>query len=205
MNHERVKILCIDDDGQIRYALNSVFEFQNWESFLAPDVSEGLRLFKQHRPDIVLIDYHMPEINGIQGVKLLRELDLNVPIIVFTIDEDQQIADQFLAAGASDFALKPIKAPDIISRIKLHIKLMRFRPSHEEPTVKGIGATTRSLIINYLNGRSDYETAGEIAKNTGLAYQTTYRYLQHLVSEDIVESKSIYGKIGRPKQLFRIY
>ncbi|WMJ84023.1 response regulator [Oscillospiraceae bacterium LTW-04] len=205
MYHENIKILCIDDDGQIRYALNSVFEFQKWESFLAPDVNEGLRLFKQHRPDIVLIDYHMPEINGIQGVKLLREIDFNVPIIVFTIDEDQQIADQFLAAGASDFALKPIKAPDIISRIKLHIKLMRLRPSHEETTVKGIGATTRSLIVNYLNRCSDYQTAGEIAKNTGLAYQTTYRYLQHLISENVVESKNIYGKIGRPKQLFKIY
>ncbi|MFV0497147.1 MAG: response regulator [Candidatus Fimivivens sp.] len=200
-----VKILCIDDDEQIRFALNSVFKFQKWQSFLASNVKEGINIFKNERPDIVLIDYHMPEINGIQGVKMLREIDSSVPIIVFTIDENQTVADEFLKFGASDFALKPIKAPDIISRIKLHIKLMQSWKYAEEYTiVKGIGASTLNLIIDYLKSCSNYQTAGEIAKNTGLAYQTTYRYLQHLVSENITESKSIYGKIGRPKQMFRI-
>ena len=204
MLHETVRILCIDDDGQIRYALGSVFEFQRWQSLLAANVKEGIRLFKAHRPDIVLIDYHMPEINGIQGVRLLRELDGTVPIIVFTIDEEQAVADAFLEAGASDFALKPIKAPDIISRIKLHIRLMQRRRPAEDPGVKGIGASTLALILEYLKSCEAYQTAGDIAKNTGLAYQTTYRYLQHLVAENIVESKSIYGKIGRPKQMFKI-
>ena len=55
---------------------------------------------------------------------MLRALSHTVPIIVFTIDESQEVADQFLQAGASDFALKPIKAPDIISRIKLHLRLL---------------------------------------------------------------------------------
>lgn len=204
MSHEAIRILCIDDDEQIRYALDSVFKFQQWQSLLASDVKEGLRLFEAHRPDLVLIDYHMPQINGIQGVRLLREIDCDVPIIVFTIDEDQSVADAFLEAGASDFALKPIKAPDIISRIKLHIKLMGRRKPVEELSVKGIGASTLALILEYLKSCEDYQTAGDIAKHTGLAYQTTYRYLQHLVSEGRIESKNIYGKIGRPKQLFKI-
>ncbi len=204
MLHEAIRILCIDDDEQIRYALDSVFVFQRWQSLLAANVKDGIRLFKAHRPDIVLIDYHMPEINGIQGVRLLRELDGAVPIIVFTIDEEQSVADAFLEAGASDFALKPIKAPDIISRIKLHIRLMQWRKPAEEPSIKGIGASTLALILEYLKSCEAYQTAGDIAKHTGLAYQTTYRYLQHLVAENIVESKSIYGKIGRPKQMFKM-
>ena len=60
---------------------------------------------------------------------MLRALSHTVPIIVFTIDESQEVADQFLQAGASDFALKPIKAPDIISRIKLHLRPFRTRAS----------------------------------------------------------------------------
>lgn len=204
MLHEAIRILCIDDDEQIRYALDGVFKFQQWQSLLAVDVREGLRLFEAYRPDLVLIDYHMPQINGIQGVRLLREIDPDVPIIVFTIDEEQSVADAFLEAGASDFALKPIKAPDIISRIKLHIKLMQRRKPMEEMGVKGIGASTLALILEYLKSCEEYQTAGDIAKNTGLAYQTTYRYLQHLVVEGRVESKNIYGKIGRPKQLFKI-
>ena len=66
--------------------------------------------------------YHLPQVSGIRGVEMIRELDPDVPIIVFTIDESQEVAEQFMQAGASDFALKPIKAPDIISRIRLHIR-----------------------------------------------------------------------------------
>ncbi|HWP52131.1 MAG TPA: response regulator [Clostridia bacterium] len=203
MDNNSLTILCIDDDEQIRYALNAVFEFQSWKSILASNVKEGLSLFEKHHPDIVLMDYHMPEINGIQGVHMLRMLNPSVPIIVFTIDENQEVADRFLEAGASDFALKPIKAPDIISRIKLHIKLINTSKPQEE-MLKGIGSSTLALIIELMQGCDDYLTAGEIARRTGLAYQTTYRYLQHLISEKKVETKNIYGKIGRPKQLFRL-
>lgn len=203
MNNNDLTILCIDDDEQIRYALNAVFEFQNWRSLLASNVTDGLRLFEKHRPDLVLIDYHMPQINGIQGVRMLRTLSSTVPIIVFTIDENQEVADGFLEAGASDFALKPIKAPDIISRIKLHIKLINTLKPQEEVS-KGIGSSTLSLIIEFMQSIDEYLTASEIAKRTGLAYQTTYRYLQHLISENRVETKNIYGKIGRPKQMFKL-
>ena len=79
---------------------------------MAADVEEGLALFRKHQPDIVLIDYHLPRINGIEGVRMLRRLSPTVPILVFTIDENQEVANRFLEAGATDFALKPIKAPD---------------------------------------------------------------------------------------------
>ena len=51
--------------------------------------------------------------------------------------------------------------------------------------------------------QSDYVTANEIAEGTGLAYQTVYRYLQHLVQDKKVERLDVYGKVGRPKQVFR--
>ncbi|WP_102050570.1 response regulator [Pygmaiobacter massiliensis] len=203
MNNRTLTILAIDDDEEIRFALKAVFDFQGWQALTASHVKEGIALFREHRPDIVLIDYHMPEINGIEGVRMLRQIGGDVPIIVFTIDEDQQVADRFLEAGASDFALKPIKAPDIISRIKLHVRLMESRKA-AEPVAKGIGGATLDLIRDCLTRAGEtYLTANEIAVATGLAYQTTYRYLQHLVAEGVLESKSSYGKIGRPKQSFR--
>ena len=73
---------------------------------------------------------------------MLRALSHTVPIIVFTIDESQEVADQFLQAGASDFALKPIKAPDIISRIKLHLRLLE----REHPKKK----SSRGSVFNLL-------------------------------------------------------
>lgn len=198
----KITILSIDDEENIRFALGELFRFQGWEACSAPTVEKGIEQFRLHRPDIVLIDYHMPGINGVEGVRLLRKLSRTVPIIVFTIDESQEVADQFLQAGASDFALKPIKAPDIISRIKLHLRLLE-REQPAQPLSKGLSEATLQLVLDSLKEGEDYMTVNEVAKCSGLAYQTVYRYLQYLIQNKKVEMVSIYGKVGRPRQLFR--
>ena len=198
----KITILSIDDEENIRFALGELFRFQGWEACCAPTVEKGIEQFRLHRPDIVLIDYHMPGINGVEGVRLLRKLSRTVPIIVFTIDESQEVADQFLQAGASDFALKPIKAPDIISRIKLHLRLLE-REQPAQPLSKGLSEATLQLVLDSLKEGEDHMTVNEVAKSSGLAYQTVYRYLQYLIQNKKVEMVSIYGKVGRPRQLFR--
>ena len=200
-----VTILCIDDDDQICFALEALFHTQNWNVVTANSVDEGVAAFRAREPQLVLIDYHMPQVNGVEGVQRLRRLSETVPILVFTIEESQEVADAFLAAGASDFALKPIKAPDIISRVKLHLRLLN-QPSGQTAApyvAKGISRGTMELILHDLDQREDYVTANEIAKGSGLAYQTVYRYLQYMVQEKMVEVLNLYGKVGRPRQLYR--
>lgn len=204
------KILCIDDEREIIFALNAIFDFKGWESINAYNVLDGIELFKQHSPDIVLIDYHLPEINGIEGVRRLRALNSEVPIIVFTIDERQEIATEFLEAGASDFALKPIKAPDIIARITVHLKLRESlrKNTSKEPVdafiTKGIALNTLELIEDHMRKTDGYLTVDDIAEGTGLAYQTTHRYVQYLLSVGKAQITNEYGKVGRPKQYYKI-
>lgn len=208
MQGKQIKILMIDDDEQILFALKAVFQYQGWVALSAQDVPSGLELFRSQHPDLVLMDYHLPRMNGIKGVQMLRALDADVPIIVFTIDESQAVADQFIEAGASDFALKPIKVPDIISRINLHIRLMeskmQLKNRAQEQQVKGIGSATLALIEGCLRQTEEPLTVEEISQATGLAYQTTYRYLQHLEGQGQVEVSQSYGKVGRPKQKYRM-
>ena len=207
MNEHQVTILSIDDDRQICYALEALFLSQGWKSVSAGNVAQGLKMFSQHHPDVVLIDYHMPGTNGIQGVQMLRALDPDVPIIVFTIEENQEVANEFLAAGASDFALKPIKAPDILSRINLHLRLLdqvRRRERGGQYTAKGIVPATQDFILNFLRTQTDFVTADAISEGTGLAYQTVSRYLQYLVQEKRVKMQNTYGKVGRPRQSYMI-
>ena len=96
-------VLCIDDDAQIRYALGQLCESQGWQAELAKDVKEGLAIFSKKQVDIVVTDYHLPNISGVEGVQMLRKKSTTVPIIVFTIDDNQEVADAFLQAGANDF------------------------------------------------------------------------------------------------------
>ena len=160
-------ILCIDDEEQICFALEALFRLQKWNVVTARSVEKGLIAFREFQPDIVLIDYHMPGINGVEGVKMLRQLSTTVPIIVFTIDESQAVADAFLEAGASDFSLKPIKAPDLVSRIKLHLRLLQqAQPKKPAPApipAKGISQSTMDLILQFLTDRQEYVTANDIA------------------------------------------
>jgi len=207
MSNENISILSIDDDEQIRLALRAVFDSQHWTSYLAEDVEQGRQIFLTKHVDIILIDYHLPKINGLDGVRMLRQISANVPIIVFTIDEKQSVADEFLKAGASDFALKPIKAPDIIFRIRLHIRLMNSSSRQSElpdDGTKGISPATLELILEYLHKEEQHVTVEQVAEGTGLACQTAYRYLQYLYSEKKLDIVSQYGKIGRPKQCYRL-
>lgn len=214
---KEITILAIDDDKEILCALKAIFDFQGWKSILAPDVENGLKAFLNIRPDIILIDYHLPRINGVDGVYMLRQLSPTVPIIVFTIDESQEVANRFLEVGASDFALKPIKAPDLISRINLHIQLMNREPDTsgyifninnngkdiETNVPKGISFNTLDLIKQNMD-KKEFYTVESIVKSTGLAYQTVYRYLQYMESVKMVEVHITYGKVGRPKNSYRL-
>ena len=199
-------VLCIDDDSQIRYALSQMCQSQGWRPLLAQSAEEGVALFDAERADIVLIDYHLPGANGVEGVRQLRRRSARMPIIVFTIDDDQSVADAFLQAGANDFALKPINALDLISRIKLHIRLMESERVnlYGESGRKGVSDATVNLILQALSGAPEGMTVQDIAHSTGLATQTAYRYLQHLAGDKRVLAENVYGKVGRPKMVFRI-
>ena len=205
--NKNYSILAIDDDSEILFALGAVFEYKGWKYYSAEDAANGLKLFKDKAPDIVLMDYHLPGINGIEGVRKLRRLSKDVPIIVFTVETDQKVADEFLNAGATDFAMKPIKAPDIISRVSLHIELMESKRRNiyqDDFVAKGISMTTLKLFEEALSRCKDFVTVEHISRNTGFAEQTAYRYLQHMVTSGTIEVNYKYGKVGRPKKLFKL-
>jgi CheY-like chemotaxis protein len=140
-----LKILAIDDDEEILYALRAVFQFQGWTGITATDVPTGVKLFQLKKPDLVLIDYHLPQVSGIRGVELIRELDPDVPIIVFTIDESQEVAGQFMAAGASDFDLKPLKVTEIISKDIYENVIKTLRIPAEVQALNGYGETNHAI------------------------------------------------------------
>lgn len=198
------KILIIDDNEDILFAISEICEFKGWKAYTASNVEAGIDIFKAEDIDLVIIDYHMPVINGMIGVKLIRAMSENVPILVLTVEESQEVADEFILVGASDFALKPIKAPDLISRISVHLNF-NYKPKESKPYksyVKGISMTTLEIIENYMQRNLVKMTMSEISKGTGLAYQTVHRYLQHFIEHGVVEIQQDYGKVGRPKQYF---
>ncbi|MDC3412274.1 response regulator [Aquibacillus sp. 3ASR75-11] len=198
-------ILIIDDNEDIRFTIREICEFANWKVIEAASGKSGVELFTKMKPDLVIVDYHMSEWDGLKTTKELRRQNQSVPIIVLTIDERQEIANEFLNAGASDFALKPIKAPDLISRIRLNLKIGKLTKGQSEAFVeKGINVETLRTIKNFLLHQTDALTIAEIQKELPVAYQTVHRYLNHLVDKGEAEVISHYGNKGRPKNKYKL-
>lgn len=203
------KILIIDDSKDIIFAISEFFLMKDWEVYTALSMEEALKIVSTKELDIIIIDYHMPYINGVLGVKLIRQMNEDVSIIALTIEGLENIAEEFFLAGADDFAIKPIKVLDLYSRVNVHLNKKKTKePSPEILTVKkekygdykkGISVNTISLIENKMKQIDAYITIEEISEATGLASQTVNKYMNYLVEIKMVDLKIIYGKIGRPR------
>ena len=203
------KILIIDDSKDIIFAISEFFLMKDWEVYTALSMEEALKIVSTKELDIIIIDYHMPYINAVLGVKLIRQMNEDVSIIALTIEGLENIAEEFFLAGADDFAIKPIKVLDLYSRVNVHLNKNKTKePSPEVLTVKkekygdykkGISVNTISLIENKMKQIDAYTTIEEISEATGLASQTVNKYMNYLVEIEMVDLKIIYGKIGRPR------
>ena len=203
------KILIIDDSKDIIFAISEFFLMKDWEVYTALSVEEALKIVSTKELNIIIIDYHMPYINGVLGVKLIRQMNENVPIIALTIEGVENIAEEFFLAGADDFAIKPIKVLDLYSRVNVHLNKKKVKNlSFETSTTKkekygdykkGISVNYISLIENKMKQIDSYITIEEISEATGLASQTVNKYMNYLVEMKMVDLKIIYGKIGRPR------
>lgn len=204
-----IKIIIIDDDKDILYTIKEICSFGGYDALTATSGREGYELCKQHNPQLVIVDYHMPDWDGLNTVKKIRLLDPAVSILVLTVDERQEISDKFIEVGATDFAIKPIKAPDLISRIKVNIKIHEINKKNIDDKAnvfvdKGISPATLNLIYDFLAKQNEGVTIEEITIGVNLAYKTVHRYIQHLMEEEKLELIPIYGQIGRPKNKYRI-
>jgi two-component system response regulator DctR len=143
----------------------------------------------------------MPGLDGISIVQAIRRQDRLVPIIVLTVDERQEIADQFLESGANDFANKPIKVADLAARIKVHLNIRQQLDCFMRD--KGINNGTLEIVDSCSRKMQRPFFAEEVVDASGLAYQTVVRYLQYLEDQKIIKATSHYGKVGRPKKRYQ--
>ncbi len=197
------KILAVDDESDILFTLKAIAEVANFNIETTDRGLKALDYLKENNYDLLMVDYHMPDINGLQLVRQARKINAEIPILVLTVDESMDLAEKFLEAGADDFANKPIKTADLISRIKLHLNYNeQFYPTVERVQdlnlPGGMSDKTLKIIYQYLTEINKPHTIQEISAGTGLAYQTVHRYLNFLEESRIVKLEMDYGKVGRP-------
>jgi len=136
----KLRILLADDHEIVRRGLRALLErHEGWEICgEASDGRQALELAKQLKPDIVIVDIGMPNLNGLATTRQMLQHDPSFKIIVLTIADSDQVIREALNAGARGFVLKSDAARDLISAVEaLQNKRMFFTPRVNDLVLAG--------------------------------------------------------------------
>ena len=195
------KILIIDDDADIRFTVREICKLRKWRTLEAACYEEAAPLLERERPDLILMDYHMPGLDGVRAIQEIRRTNYSIPIIVLTIEERETIVNRFFEAGADDYSVKPIKALDLVARINTHL---RYREQLYADGSKNITPHTLRMIEDCLRSFNDPVDIETLGANLDISSKTLYRYLQYMLRSGVVVADSSYGKVGRPKTFYKL-
>ena len=121
MEDMRGRVLIVDDDTALAEMLGIVLRSEGYEPFLCSDGDGALAAFREHKPDLVLLDLMLPGIDGIDVCRQIRA-ESGVPIVMLTAKTDTIDVVEGLEAGADDYVAKPFKAKELVARIKTRLR-----------------------------------------------------------------------------------
>lgn len=130
------KILIIEDEKELTKVLQSYLEKENYQVKIAFRGDQGLQLWKQEQPDLILLDINLPGMNGLDVAREIRKTS-HVPIVMITARVEE--ADQLigLEAGADDYLTKPFSPRIVVAKVRAILR--RTEALEEEPEILNFG------------------------------------------------------------------
>ena len=128
------KILSVDDSRTIRLMLKRVFRPFHCELFEAADGMDGLEAVITHQPDLIMLDYNMPVMDGVTMLRKMREHDniKRTPVIMLTAEDSNEIISTVARLGVRDYIIKPFEDENLLSKVSRIINLER-KPEPDQP------------------------------------------------------------------------
>ena len=115
------QVLVIDDEPQIRRLLQLTLESAGYRVLAAEKGQEGLILAAQHRPALVVLDLGLPDLNGLEVLRRLREWS-EVPVVVLSVQEAEADKIAALDSGADDYVTKPFNSGELLARLRVALR-----------------------------------------------------------------------------------
>lgn len=112
------RILVVDDEEDFRTILTHVLTRAGYDVVSAPNGTEGLERFAAEKPDALLLDLSMPDIDGMTVTKNIRAGGSKTPILMLTVRSRILTVAECLASGVTDYVVKPFDTDDLLARLK---------------------------------------------------------------------------------------
>lgn len=183
--------------------------------------TDALRLLSTVPVELVLLDVHLPDTNGIDLCRALRAQGSQVDVIAITSARDLDTVRSAVSLGITQYLLKPFTFAAFRDKLMAYAEYRRRTTSpgaalaqedvdaalsalHDHgrtPLPKGVSADTLAAIVTMLQG-GDPLTSADIAAAVGASRATVRRYLDYLTTQRLVRREPRYGKAGRPENVY---
>ncbi|MTI71929.1 MAG: response regulator [Firmicutes bacterium] len=224
-----IKVLIVEDDPMVteinQRFLEKIEGFSLYKS--VNSIEDAKEAILKGNPNLILLDIFFPQGRGIELLKWIRTNDLKSDVILITADKSMDTVEEAFRYGAIDYLIKPfvfnrfkeallqyknrLKNFENIEKVEQNIidKYTLNKESNDETSdikdIKGFSKHTYQKVLNYIKSMNNRAfSAQEIADKIGVSRITARRYLDYLERENKVILELEYGKVGRPKNKYRL-
>lgn len=181
----KFQILVVEDDPPIRNLIAITLKTHEYKYLLAKNGEEAILQASSYAPDVVFLDLGLPDIDGIEIIKRIREWS-NMPIIVISARSEDEDKIEALDAGADDYLTKPFSVEELLARLRVMQRRIALLKSDSEINEKSVYTNGR-LKIDYAAGCAyiedaelkltpiEYKLLCLLAQNTGKVL--THKYI----------------------------
>ena len=192
----KFQILVVEDDSPIRNLIATTLKTHDYKYLLAQNGEEAIIQASTHDPDVVFLDLGLPDMDGVEIIKKMREWS-NMPIIVISARSEDEDKIEALDAGADDYLTKPFSVEELLARLRVmqrRIALLQL----DNNVNKNLIYTNGKLKIDYVAGCAykndeelkltpiEYKLLCILAKNTGKVL--THKYITQKIWGSALDS-----------------
>lgn len=225
-------ILIVEDDNHIKNLISTTLKVNKYNYLVATSGNEAIMLAVSHKPDIILLDLGLPDMDGVEIIKNVREWS-NIPIIVISARSEDTDKIDALDFGADDYITKPFSVEELLARIRVATRRLNSMNEKQAESIFKNGDLTIDYSAGcvYLYDKElhltpiEYKLLCLLSKNVGKVLTHTYitmeiwgttwesdvaslrvfmTTLRKKIEQDSVESKYIQTHIGIGYRMLRI-
>lgn len=172
------KILIIEDDPAILMGLEELFNSENYDVTSVSDGKEGFTTALMLNPSIVILDINLPNLNGLDVCRKLRENKFTNPIIMLTARSDQLDKIIGLEIGADDYLTKPFNSRELLARVRAQLRRSLIEESDQKAKSSSGGYRRRLLSIMFTDMK-DYSKKMNSNENLALGLLKTHNKIMN--------------------------